>query len=377
MVSALAGTASIYLVYRISRLFYSEKTGILASILLSLNPLHVLHSHYATVDIFALFMTLIAVYFICRYYIDSKRASFLYACFALGLAAATKYYPLVFFANLLLIPLFKKEKITKRLLFLYLCGAGVVISGFILGCPYSVLDFPAFSARFSTIFTNVVKPESLNPFKNALLIVSYIYRNTGIVIFTSGAAVLLFAFRKREDFFLLTFPVVFFIFSLGFKVIGAHYIFPLYPFLFILAASGLENVSNTTRVARFTRDTLFYLASALFIAVSLPSIIQIDRVLTQRDTRLTARDWVLSNVPKKSMILRLPYTPEFKPGDGYTVKVDWDYKIPQSEYKKYGYIINSGADPAPAGNFDLAQSFKGTRLSGFHNPTVNIYRRGK
>lgn len=371
MLSVLAGTATIYLIYKISKLFYSEKVSLLACCFMCLNWLHILHSHYATVDVAALFMTMLSVYFMCEYFISEKRNSFLFSCFTLGLATATKYYSLVFFANLLIIPLLKKNKFSKILIKLYFPGLLLVIAGFFLGCPYSILDFSAFSARFTTIYTNVVKPENFNFFKNFIIIFSHINNSTGIVFFIISLAAIAFSFGTITEIFILSFFAVFFIFSSGFKMIGAHYIFPLYPFIFILTAKGLENASKKYHPA------IFYLISALFVITALPEIIHNNYILTQKDTRLTAYDWTIQNIPKKSKILRFPYTSEFRQSDGYSVIIDWDYKTPAEEYNKYDYLITSGKDENIGSNFTLIKSFSGLQLSGFHNPTVNVYKKGR
>lgn len=50
LLTALMGTATVYLCFLIGRRLWGASGGLLAALLLALAPLHVVHSHYATVD---------------------------------------------------------------------------------------------------------------------------------------------------------------------------------------------------------------------------------------------------------------------------------------------------------------------------------------
>jgi 4-amino-4-deoxy-L-arabinose transferase-like glycosyltransferase len=59
VLTALLGTATVYVTYRLAGRAWGRQAGLLAAALLTLCPLHVVHSHYATVDVPAtLFVTL-------------------------------------------------------------------------------------------------------------------------------------------------------------------------------------------------------------------------------------------------------------------------------------------------------------------------------
>ena len=123
-------------------------------------------------------------------------------------------------------------------------GAFLVFLGFFIGCPYAVLDSGAFWSRFTTIFNNVIMPEEVSLADRFLSIIHYIYSGMGPVFIFLFAVSLLFFFRTRLEIFMFSFFLLFFLFMLGWKLIGPHYIFPLYPFIFIVTAKGLENLSG-------------------------------------------------------------------------------------------------------------------------------------
>jgi len=61
LVSAAAGTASVYLVYRLGREAFGRPAGLVAALLLALAPLHVAYSHMAVTDVTATMLSLLAL----------------------------------------------------------------------------------------------------------------------------------------------------------------------------------------------------------------------------------------------------------------------------------------------------------------------------
>src|SRR5438034_11165612 len=59
--SALLGSSSIFLVYSLGNKVFNERTGIWASLMLALLPLHVVNSHYLTSDVTIVLFWLLAV----------------------------------------------------------------------------------------------------------------------------------------------------------------------------------------------------------------------------------------------------------------------------------------------------------------------------
>src|SRR3989339_844829 len=142
--SVLFAAGSIYLVYRIGKENFSE--GFLPALLFSLVPVHVLHSHYSTVDVPALFFVLFAFLHFGRYYSGSGAKNLYLASFLLGLGAAVKYYPFVFLLPVWAVVVYLEKKAAVRKILL---SAAASVSAFIAGCPFALLDYKAFISRFS------------------------------------------------------------------------------------------------------------------------------------------------------------------------------------------------------------------------------------
>jgi dolichyl-phosphate-mannose-protein mannosyltransferase len=103
--AALVGTLSIFLIYLVARkLFHSEKFGLIAAALMSLDGLHLVMSRTALLDIFLMFFILLS--FLALLYDRHWLAAL-----SLGLALGTKWSALYFIAAIMIYYLVKNRKI--------------------------------------------------------------------------------------------------------------------------------------------------------------------------------------------------------------------------------------------------------------------------
>jgi len=89
--TALMGTATVYFVYVIGKNLRGAGLGLAAAALLAILPAHVVHSHYATVDVPATFLITVMFVVVLRFFGRAELSTYLLAGILLGLAAATKY----------------------------------------------------------------------------------------------------------------------------------------------------------------------------------------------------------------------------------------------------------------------------------------------
>jgi hypothetical protein len=89
--TALMGAATVYLVYIIARTQGGLALGFGAALLMAILPGHVVHSHYATVDVPATFLLTLLLVILLRFFGHAELSWYLLAGLALGLATATKY----------------------------------------------------------------------------------------------------------------------------------------------------------------------------------------------------------------------------------------------------------------------------------------------
>ncbi|MCX7967436.1 MAG: glycosyltransferase family 39 protein [Armatimonadetes bacterium] len=149
--SVLCGVGTVFLVFAWARKLTDYWAAFVASILLAAFPMHVQHSHFATVDVPLTLLTTLSLYLAAS--AEDKRR-ILVAAFVAGLATAIKYSVapalwltlVVLWAwqvNWLTMPFRLTAAIVAITAITVVMGAG-----FLLGCPYSVLSFNEFWRDF-------------------------------------------------------------------------------------------------------------------------------------------------------------------------------------------------------------------------------------
>ena len=138
------GAATVALLFAFARRTLGGRWAWAPSLLLAVLPLHVVHSHFATVDVPVAFFVLLALYLTV---LAAERESLRLLAVAgavSGLAAATKYNG----GAVLLIPLaaaFITPRLRSTAFVAVFATAGAALAAFLLACPYALLDWPAFS----------------------------------------------------------------------------------------------------------------------------------------------------------------------------------------------------------------------------------------
>jgi 4-amino-4-deoxy-L-arabinose transferase-like glycosyltransferase len=153
VVSALFGTATVLVVYLIGKEMAGAWTGVLAALALAVMPMHVVHSHYATVDAVATFFLALAIWAMVRLTEAGHPIWYALAGAAVGLAAATKYSAGVVFLPIILAHLTARG--TSRMphppaRFLLISAAAAALF-FWAGCPYVFIwkqGIPALNPEF-------------------------------------------------------------------------------------------------------------------------------------------------------------------------------------------------------------------------------------
>ena len=91
VVTALMGTAAVAATWWAGRTLFGEAVGLLAALVIAVAPLHVQHSHFATVDVPSTFFVALALGFAGVVLNSGSRRGYLLGGLAAGLAAGTKY----------------------------------------------------------------------------------------------------------------------------------------------------------------------------------------------------------------------------------------------------------------------------------------------
>jgi 4-amino-4-deoxy-L-arabinose transferase-like glycosyltransferase len=136
--------ATLVAVYALGAAWRSRGTGLLAALFCAVTPLHVIHPHYANVDVPMVFWATLALVFALHHAQGGRRRDFLLTALALGLAAASKYTCL-FMAPLLpmLAWLAARDDARpwRRIVALTAAGGVVCAATFLAAAPYTLIRF--------------------------------------------------------------------------------------------------------------------------------------------------------------------------------------------------------------------------------------------
>jgi 4-amino-4-deoxy-L-arabinose transferase-like glycosyltransferase len=343
-VTAVLGTATVYLVYLIGTR-WGTRHALLAAGIIAVFPNHVRESHYVLTDVPMTFLTTLAFLLTLRALEKRTAGAFAVAGAAAGLAAATKYYGGV----VIVAPLFAACVVsgaTRPRLQLVLAVVGSCCAAFLLGAPYTVLDLPGFLNGFAALSTSFgggppAEPAWLVYLKHVRLAIWL----PGMLLLTWGtihAIVRAITGPGKERFALLVlFPALYFALVASRTLVFARYLMPLFPFIALLIAIAI--VSGVTLLRRFNlpRPARTALIVALTVVALLPAMITsigFDRSLGRPSTAELAHQWMVANAPAGSSVL-------FE-GPGF-----W---LPPSRYEvqMVARLIDGDVEPCEAGKAD-------------------------
>jgi hypothetical protein len=328
--TALMGTATIAVLYAVAGGLYGKSVGLLASLFLTVNLLHVRDSHYITTDVPLTFLITVALLFVFRYWRAGHRRDVWAAGLFAGLAASMKYPGGLVALPLLLAHLLRPGSPTgpfRRLWSPVLAGAGALAGlGFLIGTPYAALTPVAFVrgvlSELREVHTVQFGNESDLPGFLFHILHSF-PEGMGVPLFllaVGGIGVALWR-RGAPEIILLAFPLPYFLFIGNWSSRFERYTLPLLPFLALLGALCLVTIARAVRagldgrVARLggARPGLgLVLAAALLVAPEIVRVVQWHLLLGRPDTRVVAGDWIEREIPSGARIAMEPYSPAIR-----------------------------------------------------------------
>jgi len=149
--TAVIGTATVFAVYRIGRLAYSERAAVFAAGFLSLNVLHATLSHYITVDVPMVFLATTSLYFAIKLALTGGAREYWSAALFAALATATKLPAIVLLLPLLIAHVYcvarsgggAKALLSGRPLWQ---AAAIFVGAYVVLVPGLVVNFNIFTA---------------------------------------------------------------------------------------------------------------------------------------------------------------------------------------------------------------------------------------
>ena len=311
LLSATAGVASVWLLFRVTRRLASETTALIAALFLALAFLHVRDSHFGVTDVTATALVLASFLFTVRFSESGTRKDLLFAAALAGLATATKYNAAIAAVPLLWVAVIGARGVAGAVV-ARLRNAGLVavtvVAAFIAGSPYCVIEFQQFQTAMQGVMAHLSQGHGVDLGRGWVVhLTSSLQYGLGEPLLAAGLAGLLLTIviNPRIGILVALFPVTYYLVIGSGYTVFARYILPVVPFLCLAAALAVDQVTQAISTA--LRRPAWRLAGAwgLALAIVAPSawsIVQFDRLLAREDGRVLAEQWVKQRFPAGATI---------------------------------------------------------------------------
>jgi len=329
--SVLLGTATVFVVYLIGRRLWGERPGIVSAAFLAVNFLHVRNSQYAVNDVPSTFFLVLSFCFALDIAKRGSWRDYLLAGLMAGLAASTKYN-----AGMAVVPIVVahwlrrgaqqaggagpgrggmpgvavwRESVAARRWWpspedtRLLSAALAAALGFVLGTPFSILDFNGFRQGFLEqleMGSSAWSGQALEP--TAMQFLAGVVHGSGVLVSLLallGAASLL-GRRRPEGLLLLSFPLPYFLFMSSMALFFVRWVVPVMPFIALAAGYAIQEVGKA-----FSSRQLSWLPTALVALAMLQPVVfslRLDWLANQVDTRQEANRWAEMAIPPGSKV---------------------------------------------------------------------------
>ena len=326
LVTVAMAVVSVYLVYLIGQQLYNQRAGLWAAFLFAIAPVHVVESHYFTLDVPMAFWMLLTLLFSIYVYRYRHTIWYIASGISLGLAASTKYPGAAAVVFIVAAHALAAKKADEPWLAalkdsrLWM-AAVVAVASFAAGTPYSVLEPGRFSAdlmRTHSISADVFDKDTIGynqvlsgwgsgPLKlpyvyTFLVVLPFIVGWVWYLFFLCSAAVLIKKAKRRWPIQLLfSFAVLYALYVGRWLIQGQRYYIPLLPIIAIATAAGFEMI-------RLTKDGGWHrLAWVVLIMYTLAFTISLDYKFN--DTIDDGFQWAYDHIPEGKTVAATLWAP--------------------------------------------------------------------
>ncbi|RME60360.1 MAG: hypothetical protein D6780_03510, partial [Candidatus Dadabacteria bacterium] len=333
VVSALAGTASVFVVYHLGKNLFSKKVGLFSALYLAVFPLCVASSRYFKEDVLLTLNLLLSVNFLVLALKKESIKHYFFSAFFAGLSAGSKYTGFLSFFIILSAPLLaswkEKVKVSFNMRFLMFLAPALLIGvcAFFLTTPYALLDWHRFIHDFSQEKRHALRghSETITAWSQLWM---YHFRYSlfkAVGVFTAVLSVFslgwLFQRFKREELLVIFIVLLFYLPAEWVASKPApqpeRYIMPILPFIALALSKALLDLKNSSGfLSLFAKTTLV-------LSIFLPAF----KTFTfsseiYSDTRIKAKRWIVKNIPS-----------------GSKIALDWERYQPNLWHTKFKVIL--------------------------------------
>lgn len=129
LLSVIFGLGDLLMVYKVGKLIFDRKIGLLATLLMTLSVLHLTYSQEARMYSLLMFLSLVSMYYFCKFF-NQKRGKYLYYYFIFSLLTLychTLGFLIIIVQNIYYFSLYQKLKKTLKLKYWILIQALLVV----------------------------------------------------------------------------------------------------------------------------------------------------------------------------------------------------------------------------------------------------------
>lgn len=308
LVSVFLGAATVLAVFAAGRRYGGAAVAALAAFMLAVAPLHLMHSHFATVDATATFFAALALLYGFRLAAGGRAAECLVGGLIAGLAAGAKYS-----AGLMLLPVLAgavlggRPETSARARRTVLSALGAII-GFLIGTPGAVLWSNEFARGF---LFELRHSHAGHGFVFAGTGSGWLFHITSTLWYGLGPPLLaLTAFgfvlacvrRTKASWVLLAAFVPYYAMSAVSEVRFARYLLPVFPVLAIFAADAVAWTFGKLRNRSPAAARCWGMVCLIGVLGTLLYSIALVRLFVARDPRDAALAWMETAIPRGASI---------------------------------------------------------------------------
>jgi hypothetical protein len=310
LIAALAGTATVGVVYWLGRRVYGTRVGLAAAFILAVAFLPVRDSHFGSVDPLMVFLGTLSLVPAWNVYERGDRRDYLWAGALVGLAASTKYYGAVAAVAIVVAHLLRIRPDRERPHHAHLIEAGLVSAAtFLATSPFVLINFTEFWRDFHTVVFSLqggqLEVSPMRAWRYHLLYT--LPRGLTVPIFLASMVGLAGVFVRdwRRALVLFAYPLAFFALISWSWVFVARYTTATLPFLSLAAGWLLVQVAESTRRIGWGPRARGWVAALVAVLVGAPSLFEdahLLRLMRGVDSRSAAATWAKENLPDGATI---------------------------------------------------------------------------
>lgn len=298
LVVVLIGVATVYLVYLVGKSLYNNKIGMIAALLFSILPLHVVFSKQIIVDIFVTFLVVLDFLLLSKVLISNSWKWHVLASVFIALTLVTKITTIFLLPFISICYALRENsfKIDRKIIVSY----GIVLLAYFIFNPYLLFNLK--EAKQHLLICNDIATKQWVNLGYGFSWQNYSLANFGFTVplflVVLGGIFLALLKRGKSDIILLTWIVVNYlvIVKTGTPIIKYYLI--IAPFMLILGSRFIIFMIDK-------RGLLRILTMCAFIITILSAFLYsfaYSQLLIPKDVRDEASDWIIRNIPKGAKI---------------------------------------------------------------------------